>query len=652
MPKATRKKKQQKAEDFKKVKLKVGKKKAPASNATDTSFTARAIVLSEQSIVADKSAQATNSRNQTLRELLTQLRHYSATTRREAVGGLAELIAMHGSVLRAELGPIVEGSVRLVVDSEAGVRRQLLRLYGDVLPAIPAGDLAPFVPLAAVFVCSAMTHILDDVRADAMRFLDLLTDVAPGPMAQHSARILPSLLSLLETTTPAPDAANGAAGGGGGGRAQVSARTALLTQGSRLGIMRSCRRYLAAYTGCAHAADADPLRFMGAAAEPSRPPGSRISDLYFCPDSPAPFGALNLFGELSGGRAESAVCAQSRAALDRLFPFLQATWAEESPVFAASTVAPGPSLELCTLALQILQTLWRAAYPGALPPDEKRLPAFLRRCMAAFPLGGGGVGSATSAGPGADEALLSLNVMLCELAALTGAAGAQFQARAIDFAVQAMGARHLQHPQFAELLPVAWRLAGAGDPDDAERLLAAAVQYGRACPVGSASKALCIRFLSRAIQDHWARAPVPGALSLAAPRLAALAAAWVQALPRLLWQLRDRNLDASAAAVDALRLAVQRTRLLDAAGLDALHAGLATLFCVSVPGKGAVHGPFRQYPPALQRAVLEAVGCLPAPPEALLAAARASLAELPLPLPPRVAAVAATVGVHAIGAGS
>ncbi|KAJ2710500.1 rRNA processing protein, partial [Coemansia spiralis] len=116
MPKSQKKKK--KAEDFKRVKLKVGKKKAPPSNATDTSFTARAIVLSEQSIVADKSAQQTNSRNQTLRELLTQQRHYSATTRKDAVMGLANFVSLHGDVLRSELGPIMESSVRLVVDSE------------------------------------------------------------------------------------------------------------------------------------------------------------------------------------------------------------------------------------------------------------------------------------------------------------------------------------------------------------------------------------------------------------------------------------------------------------------------------------------------------------------------------------------------------
>ncbi|KAJ2764527.1 rRNA processing protein, partial [Coemansia nantahalensis] len=360
MPKASRKKKQ-KAEDFKKVKLKVGKKKAPPSNATDTSFTARAIVLSEQSIVADKSAQRTNSRNQTLRELLTQQRHYSAVTRKDAVTGLADFVSLHDDVLRSELGPIMESSVRLVVDSEPAVRRQLLKLYSDVLPGIPARDLAPFVPLAVVFVCSAMTHILDDIRADAMKFLDLLSDVTPAEVAQLSPRILPNLLSLLETNTSAPD----------GKCAEVSARTALLTQGSRLGIMRSCYKYLSVYTGATQAEAADPLQFMAVSDVPLTASNATVApslnstgcDLYFHPDSPSPFGALGLFGEaLAGGSDDPAatIRVNSRDALGRLFPFLQATWTEASAIFAASQIAVGPSLELCTAAALILQTLWRA----------------------------------------------------------------------------------------------------------------------------------------------------------------------------------------------------------------------------------------------------------------------------------------------------
>ena len=36
-----------------------------------------------------------------------------------------------------------------------------------------ARDIHPFLPLLIVYTCSAMTHILDDIREDALKFMDL-----------------------------------------------------------------------------------------------------------------------------------------------------------------------------------------------------------------------------------------------------------------------------------------------------------------------------------------------------------------------------------------------------------------------------------------------------------------------------------------------
>ncbi|KAJ2159772.1 rRNA processing protein [Coemansia sp. RSA 552] len=640
MPKS--KKTQRKTEDFKKVKLKVGKRKAPPSNATDTSFTSRAIVLGQQSISADKSALRTNSRNLTLRDLLTQLRHYSAATRRDAVAGLADFVSLHGDALQSELGPIVDGTVRLMIDSEPSVRRQALRLLGDILPTVPAPDLAPFVPLAVMFACSAMTHIMDDIRADAVKFLDLLADVAPASLALFSARILPSFFSMLETSTPASD----------GKRAEINARTALLTQGSRLSIMRSCHKYLSVYTVRA-AETADPLWFMGLGR--AMPPAT--SSLYFSPATPAPYAALNLFGESAargglgaddsaqpaGSMADSSAAMQLQciAAMKRLFPFLQATWIESSTGFATSQLPADHSLDLCTLVLKILQTLWRAAYADAIPHSDGILPGFLRQCMVCFPFGRGYSGDAD-----VEAALLSLNLKVCELAALiqlgSGPRNEEHTAimrRVVRFVLETMGTKakkprnellpnaRVHHEQFTELIPVVWHLARGSSQKDAGRLLAAVINYASICPVASPSKTLCIRFLLQIIQAQWVRAPIPGALDLTSPELTERTANWVLDLPKLLWQLRDRNLDASMAAAETLRTAVQRTRLLDATAVDALQVSLIPLFCVDVPGKGPVHGPFRRYPPALQRTLLEVVSSCPGRSSRLAQAVRASLSN-------------------------
>ncbi|KAJ2555429.1 rRNA processing protein [Coemansia sp. RSA 1933] len=664
MPKAS-KKKQKKVEDFKKVKLKVGKKKAPPSNATDTSFTAKSIVLTGQSITADKDGQLTNARNLTLKDILSQLRHYSAVTRKEALAGMANLLSLHPQLISTELGPIIDGTVKLIVDNEPVVRKSLLQLYGNILRQVPTRDLVPFIQLLVVFICSAMSHILEDIRADAVKFLDLIVEMAPESAAQFSSRILPNFYSLLETNTQSMDKKS----------TELRSRTTLLTQGSRIAIMRSCYNYLAAYTR-PFSEHSDPLWFMDRRGGKSSNSGDGRSSgmfadsaLYFYPNDPSPFARLNLFGESAGGissassknstsskarvsseRAKSetvdeevdyraAIVTRSKEALSRLFPFLQATWMESSTMFGTGQITNDKSLELCTFVVQILQTLWRAAYAEGVSPEEKDLVGFLRQCMVYFPFGDSYIGKSE-----VEEALLSLNIKICELVALVQlgvtknglaeespvkAELAKWTKRTTKAVLQTLGVRtskqsktggpavqvemmvissHFRHGYFVELLPVVWQLMRGASQKEAEQILVAIVHYSDACQFASASKALCIRFLSTIIETQWSRRPADlGTLDLSVEWVKEMFSGWALGLPKLLWQLRNQNIEASMAAAEALRLIHQRTRLLDSTAAAGLQAGLATLFYVEVPGKGTVYGPFRQYPADLQRTVLEII---------------------------------------------
>ncbi|KAJ2704381.1 rRNA processing protein [Coemansia sp. IMI 203386] len=658
MPKT--KKQQRKTEDFKKVKLKVGKKKAPPSNATDTSFTSKSIVLSSQSITADKGAALTNSRNLTLKDVLGKMRHYSAPVRKDALVGLADLVSMHGHVLQTELGPIIESSVRLIVDAEPAVRRSLLRFYGDVLRDVPARDLAPFASLMVVFTCSGMTHILEDIRSDAIKFLDLLVDVAPTAVAQHSATIMRNFFSLLETKT-ATKAADA-----GRQSESVNTRTSLLTQGSRLSIMQSCYKYMSAHARPLLESD-DDLWFMYADRAIGNAKAQTVSDIDSCfyPDSPAPFANLGLFGEATAAASAAvdtiaSLRAQSKESFERLFPFLQETWMESVTIFGTNNIGSDKSLELCALVLQILQTLWRTAYVENVPSSARDLIGFLRRCMVYFPFGRQYVGDAQ-----VEETLLAMNIKVCELVALVNLGAAESEElaaesqgwtqRATRFVLQAMGLKpsgsssankaeqgkpgqqasqrlqasvanvHLRPELFEHLLLALWRLAQGSRHKDTELLIAGAVHYARSCALVSTSKTLCIRFLTRAIEIHWSRNSSLRLLDLAP--LHSIFAEWVLSLPKLMWQLRDRNQPASAAAAYALRLVCQRTHLLDDSAVATLQASLVPLFCVAVPSKGVVYGPFRTYPLSLQKAVLEVVGCCSQCPSNLVQAIRDCVAS-------------------------
>ncbi|KAI1304865.1 hypothetical protein EDD11_005038 [Mortierella claussenii] len=207
MPKSSSKRKKEKNADFKKTKLKVGKKKAVADSFTDTSFKSKAISLPSQSITHDKTALLTNSRNVTFMELITQLKHYSPGTRKDALLGLRDLFHRHPHLLPLHLGVLVNTVVRLLIDDSSVVRKALQTFLAEFIPMLHPRDVHPFLPLLIVYTCSAMTHILEDIREDALKFMDLWV-AAGGQIVVNGFwdKIIPNYVSLLTSDSNATNA--------------------------------------------------------------------------------------------------------------------------------------------------------------------------------------------------------------------------------------------------------------------------------------------------------------------------------------------------------------------------------------------------------------------------------------------------------------
>ncbi|CAG8506319.1 27779_t:CDS:2 [Racocetra persica] len=178
MPKKSRRKKKAQQEDFKKPKLKIGKKKPQANNFTDTSFRSRAISLPEQSIAKDKSDEITNTRNLSLNDLVTQLKHYNS------IQGLKDYFRKHPSILSQSLSTIVNPLSRLLVDDRCS------KIIAHVLYGILSKR------------AKAMTHIHDDIRTDSIKFMELWLDIAPDVVVNEFwQRIVPNYIRLLTTDT-------------------------------------------------------------------------------------------------------------------------------------------------------------------------------------------------------------------------------------------------------------------------------------------------------------------------------------------------------------------------------------------------------------------------------------------------------------------
>ncbi|KAI0375373.1 hypothetical protein BV20DRAFT_265919 [Pilatotrama ljubarskyi] len=210
MPKSSKKKKD-KAADFSKAKLKLGKGKQVASNVVDTSFKARSIALPTQSIATDKDGDApTTKRRLTFDALILHLKHYNASTRRDAILGLRELLEAHPELIGTHLTTLVNSCVRIIGDEDASVRKTLLSFFAWLLRQVPQDDLLPHSPVLLLFTTSAQTHIFPEIRIDAVRFLDIFLDYIPDVVTEgwttegsgsHGRRVLEGYLGILNAGT-------------------------------------------------------------------------------------------------------------------------------------------------------------------------------------------------------------------------------------------------------------------------------------------------------------------------------------------------------------------------------------------------------------------------------------------------------------------
>ncbi|KAG2235918.1 hypothetical protein INT48_008221 [Thamnidium elegans] len=219
MPNA-RKKKAAKMEDFKKKKLKVGKQKQVPDNFTDTSFKSKSITLPNQSINEDKSHEITTSRNLTLADLVVQLKHYNSGVKKgiSALSGLTDLCSSYPHLLVSSLGLVVNGVLKLFVDDDRDVRKATLNFLKDTFVEVDLVELQPFMPLLIIYTCSAMTHIFEDVRLDAVKLMDLWIQIAPEiVVSKFWNRVTGNYMSLLtvDSNSINTQAQNSITGGNG-----------------------------------------------------------------------------------------------------------------------------------------------------------------------------------------------------------------------------------------------------------------------------------------------------------------------------------------------------------------------------------------------------------------------------------------------------
>lgn len=167
--------------DFQKVKNKVGRKLKPPSNVTKIEVKSKAIILSGQSVALEKEGLAVNSRRQTLKELLMQTTHHNDNVRKEALLGIKDLLARHPDQLTLHTVTLIEKLCPRITDNDKSVRQVLLVLLRtSIFAGLPQVVMRPLLPVIMAYIFSAMTNLAIDIRLSAFTFLNALVQSYPS----------------------------------------------------------------------------------------------------------------------------------------------------------------------------------------------------------------------------------------------------------------------------------------------------------------------------------------------------------------------------------------------------------------------------------------------------------------------------------------
>ncbi|KAI9496682.1 hypothetical protein BDB00DRAFT_758106, partial [Zychaea mexicana] len=376
----------------------------------------------------------------------------------DAMLGLQELCATHPETLTSSLGTVVNGILKLFVDDDREVRKALLAFLQEAMPTVDKVNLAPFLPLLVMYTCSAMSHIFEDVRLDAVKLMDLWVDLASETVVDKFwNKIVGIYTSLLMVNAVGSMSASMSNSNAGGTKITNvgSAKAAAAKSHLHIHKLRNCMWFLLGSLDNRRAKDSfrkqlarlksqrdsnviryDPSSKIPVSCFLTHPATGSIIPHLSHTDLPS----LNLF-ESSGPNSQGLSDISTRSdiskansaasgkldSFDTLIetfqPVLVSSWLETAPSVFATTnsIALTPALQLLNVVLKLTLVLWRALVSGDeinkvnLAWLEKHCYQLLKHFAVYFPYGADALGDG---GAKAEAVLREMNIATCELTSL------------------------------------------------------------------------------------------------------------------------------------------------------------------------------------------------------------------------------------------
>jgi len=296
------KKKNEKKHDFQKTKLKVGKARPKNTNATDTSFAAKSIVLKQQNL-SESGRDAATLFNHNLSLLSSK----SDTQRRDALAYLATVCQLEANDLPQPAPAIVSKAQPLILDGSLSVRQNVLKL----IKALPKHQLGSLEQLL-LYTRAGMTHLSNDIRSSSLDVLDYLLShptTAEPVMACAGGwvKTLRTFQNLLSWHQGGPSTPSGA---------QQSGKWSISKPSTSLSSNKLLVHQLTTLANLLKAGLTRPPTDLGVAARRAAELFPLWqSDAHILPTKSNPFGYLNLFGAPRDAESEVYDDAEERSSI-------------------------------------------------------------------------------------------------------------------------------------------------------------------------------------------------------------------------------------------------------------------------------------------------------------------------------------------------
>jgi len=187
------------AQDFKRLKRKVGRRAPRKANQVDTSFKTRAVQVRQQAAVLAEGPQS-------IADVLPRFKHHSEKVRRDAVQQITTLISAPGALRTSKVSPhlpaLVAAAAELICDEDRFVRTSLRHLFSQMLQNEGSDAphwCMPFAELLIFHICAGMSSLSLGCRMDAMRLVTIFQATFPNEIAEQKDQLVSLFAALLQT---------------------------------------------------------------------------------------------------------------------------------------------------------------------------------------------------------------------------------------------------------------------------------------------------------------------------------------------------------------------------------------------------------------------------------------------------------------------